>query len=257
MRYKALDIVRPIEELVPIYTKESWDNCGFLIGDKDKYVSSALLALDCSEDVVDEAIKNGNDIIITHHPLIFSPLKSITPYTLAGRTIEKAIKNNIIIYAAHTNLDKAEQGLSKLMADSLSLINCSVLSKDGFGLVGEVKPENKLYFHQLIELLKKQFKVDIIRCSKPINSLITTIAVCSGSGQQFIGDAIEKKAQVYISGDISYHNFYVPNNMIVIDIGHYGSEFGVTKFLYNLVSKNFANFAVSITEQNNNPIYYY
>ena len=104
---RAIDLVRPIEELAPLEVQEKWDNCGFSVGDPYAEVSKALIALDCTEEVVDEAIECGADIIIAHHPLIFGGVKKISPQNWLGRTIIKAIQHNITIYAAHTNMDKA------------------------------------------------------------------------------------------------------------------------------------------------------
>ena len=102
---RACELVAPIEEFAPLALQESWDNCGFSVGDPQREVRKALVALDCTEEVLDEAIELGCDVIITHHPLIFKGMKSITPANMAGRIVTRAIKNDIAIYAAHTNMD--------------------------------------------------------------------------------------------------------------------------------------------------------
>jgi dinuclear metal center YbgI/SA1388 family protein len=135
----AGDLVAPIEQFAPVCMQEKWDNCGFVVGDASLDVSKALIALDCTEAVIDEAIQIGADIVITHHPLIFGGVKKISTSNWLGRIIYKAIKNNIVIYCAHTNMDKAAGGVSGLMAEQLGLKNVSVLTEDGFGLVGDLE----------------------------------------------------------------------------------------------------------------------
>ncbi len=151
---KASELVRPIEEFAPVHEQEKWDNCGFSVGDPQMEVSKALIALDCSEAVVDEAIAAGADIIITHHPLIFGGVKKITPQNELGRIIYKAVKNNIAIYAAHTNMDKAAGGVSAVMADKLGLCGREVLTPDGFGIAGSLEKECSV--EEFVGKLKKE-----------------------------------------------------------------------------------------------------
>ena len=254
-KMKAIDLVRPIEEMAPLFEQEKWDNCGFSVGDPLGEVSKALVALDCTEDVVDEAIEIGADIIITHHPLIFGGVKKISPQNQLGRIIYKAVQHNIAIYAAHTNMDKAAEGVSALMAQKLGLQGCVPLTPDNFGMVGNL--ENKCTVEELAAMAREAFGVDVIRCSAPLENKVSRVAVCGGSGKSFIADAMQQGAQVYITGDITYHDFYAERGFMVMDIGHYFSEYGIVGLFANIVSKNFPNFAVSISTKNNNPIYYY
>ena len=252
---KASELVRPIEEFAPVCEQEKWDNCGFSVGDPHMEVSNALIALDCTEAVVDEAIERGADIIITHHPLIFGGVKKITPQNELGRIIYKAVKHNIAIYAAHTNMDKASGGVSAIMADKIGLVQREILTPDGFGIAGSL--EKELSVEEFVGKLKNAFGVDVVRCSAPLDEKITKVAVCGGSGKSFIADAMGKGAQVYVTGDITYHDFYAEKGFMVMDIGHYFSEYSIVDVFANIVSKNFPNFAVSISKRNNNPIYYY
>lgn len=252
---KAIELIRPIEEFAPLENQERWDNCGFSVGDPEQEVSKALIALDCTESVVDEAVESGADIIITHHPLIFGGVKRITPQNELGRVIAKAIKGNIAIYAAHTNMDKAAGGVSSLMAEKLELQQLEILTPDGFGLVGNLPEE--ITALELVKRVKERFNLLNIRVSRPLEDKICRVAVCGGSGRSFIGDALQKGAQVYITGDITYHEFYTERGFMVMDIGHYCSEYDIVSVFANILSKNFPNFAVSISKRNNNPIYYY
>ncbi len=251
---RAIDLVRPIEEMAPLDGQEKWDNCGFSVGDPYAEVSRALIALDCTESVVDEAIECGADVIIAHHPLIFGGVKKISPQNWLGRVIYKAIRNNIAIYAAHTNMDKAAGGVSSAMADKLMLQQREALTPDNFGVVGTLP--QPLPGEEFVELVKRRFGVEFVRTSALPEEKISRVAVCGGSGKSFIPDAMEKGAQVYVTGDITYHDFYTETGFSIVDIGHYSSEYGIVDVFANILSKNFPNFAISISKKNNNPIYY-
>ena len=252
---KAKELVEPIEAFAPVELQESWDNCGFSVGDPQKRVKGVLIALDCTEEVLDEAIGLGCDMIITHHPLIFRGIKSVTPNNYTGRIITRALKNGIVIYSAHTNMDKAVDGVSALMAKKIGLEELEPLTGENLGLVGNLSVP--MHFGKLVEIVKKEFGVGHLRVSEPVDGEIKRIAVCGGSGHSFIGDAMAKGAQVYITGDITYHQFYCEKGFMVMDIGHYNSEYDVVALFANILYKKFPNFAVSISRKNNNPIYYY
>lgn len=251
----AQELVLPIEKLAPLASQEGWDNCGFSVGDPCREVTKALVALDCTEDVVSEAVELGCDIIITHHPLIFSGVKSITPADITGRIIEKVIKHNIVVYAAHTNMDKFSGGVSGNMADKLGMIERTALTADGFGMIGEL--EKPVLFEDFAQLAKERFCLSSVRCSKPYKGEISRVAVCGGSGKSFIKDAMRQRAQVYITGDIPYHDYYCEKGFVVMDIGHYGSEYNIVEVFTKILCENFPTFAVSVSRKNNNPIYYY
>ena len=255
MKMKAFELVAPIERFAPLAQQEKWDNCGFCIGDPCQEVSKALVALDCTEAVVDEAIVCGADIIIAHHPLIFSGVKKISPQNWLGRVICKAISNGIVVYAAHTNMDTAAGGVSGLMAQKLGLKECEALLPDSFGVVGNM--EEELTAEEFAAKVKEVFEVDVIRSSEPVDGKISRVAVCGGSGKSFMHEAMLSGAQVYVTGDVTYHDFYTEKGFMVIDIGHYFSEYGIVGLFANILSENFPTFAVSISKENNNPIYYY
>jgi dinuclear metal center YbgI/SA1388 family protein len=251
----ARELVTPIEMFAPIATQEGWDNCGFSVGDPNKQVHKALLALDCTENVIWEAVELDCDIIITHHPLIFGGIKNVCPDNFTGRIIEAAIKNNLVIYSAHTNMDRAAAGVSALMAQRLELQNTSPLTADGFGMIGELaQPMDSEEFTRYVQ---HQYHDIPIRYSCPTEQKVQQIAVCGGSGKSFIKDALNRGAQVYITGDIPYHDFYCEEGFMVIDIGHYDSEKDIVKLFAKILCENFPTFAVSTSIQNYNPIYYH
>ena len=257
---KVKDIVAVIEEFAPLSIQEGWDNSGLCVGSPEDEVTSVLFALDCTPALVDEAIECGADMIITHHPLIFSGLKKITPDDMIGAAVIKAIKAGISIYAAHTNADKVIEGVSGAMAAKLGLQNVSILDEDGegtgLGVVGDLP--QPMTSDQTLALVKEKFGLKVVKSSAPVQTMISRVAMCGGSGGSLIGAARKSGAQLYISGDISYHNFFTPEGFMIMDIGHYESEIEIVDILFSLIKKNFPTFAVRITQNlNSNPIYYF
>ena len=257
---RVRDIINVIEEFAPSSIQEGWDNSGLCIGSPDDEVTSILLALDCTPELIDEAVECGADMIVTHHPLIFSGLKKISSDDLVGRAVIKAIKNGISIYAAHTNADKVLSGVSGAMARRLGLENVSILADEGdgtgLGVVGTLP--QPLTSRQALELVKEKFGLKVVKSSKPVEGPVTKVAMCGGSGASLIKAAQKAGAQLYISGDISYHNFFTQNDFMIMDIGHYESEIDIVEILFSLIKKNFPTFAVRITQNiNSNPIYYF
>ena len=159
MEYKVKDVTAVIEEFAPLSIQEKWDNSGLCIGSQDAPVKSVLLGLDCTSELVDEAISCGADMIVTHHPLIFSGLKRISSDDTVGEAVIKAIKAGISIYAAHTNADKVIAGVSGAMAAKLGLQNVEILSEDGegtgLGVVGEFP--DAITADQAIQIVKERF----------------------------------------------------------------------------------------------------
>ena len=257
---KVRDVIAVIEEFAPLSIQEGWDNSGLCVGSPEAEVSSVLFALDCTESLVDEAVECGADMIITHHPLIFSGLKKISPEDQVGAAVIKAIKNGISIYAAHTNADKVIAGVSGAMAAKLGLVDVQILDEDGegtgLGVVGNLS--QPLAVESVMSLVKDRFALKVLKSSKPLDGMITRVAMCGGSGGSLIGAARKSGAQLYISSDISYHNFFTPEGFMIMDIGHYESEIEIVNILFSLIKKNFPTFAVRITQNiNSNPIYYF
>ena len=260
MEYKVKDVIKVIEDFAPLSIQEGWDNSGLCIGSSDAPVSSVLFGLDCTPELVDEAMECGADMIVTHHPLIFSGLKKISPDNPVGEAVIKAIRAGISIYAAHTSADKVIAGVSGAMAARLGLVNVSILDEDGdgtgLGVVGDL-PET-LTANEAVELVKERFSLKMLRASRPIDGKISRVAMCGGSGGSLIGAAKKSGAQLYLSGDISYHNFFTGEDFMIMDIGHYESEIEIVDILFSLIKKNFPTFAVRITQNiYSNPIFYF
>ncbi len=257
---KVKDIINVIEDFAPLKIQEEWDNSGLCVGSPEDEVSSILIALDCTPELVDEAIACGADMIITHHPLIFTGLKKINPEDFVGLAIIKAISAGIAIYSAHTSADKVIKGVSGAMATKLGLKKVEILDDEGegygLGVVGELSKE--LTAEELIALVKEKFSLKTIKVSRPIDEKIKKVAMCGGSGSSLIPKALSSGAQAYISADMSYHHFFTQDNFMILDIGHYESEIEIVEVLFSLLKKKFPNFAVRITENiYSNPIFYF
>jgi len=257
---KVKDIIKVIEDFAPLSIQEGWDNSGLCVGSPEDEVTSVLLALDCTPELVDEAVACGADMIVTHHPLIFSGLKKISPDDMVGKAVMKAIKAGISIYAAHTSADKVLEGVSGAMAARLGLSNVSVLDEDGegtgLGAVGDLP--QPMTADQATAFVKERFALKVMKTSRPSDGMISRVAMCGGSGGSLIKAARKAGAQLYISGDISYHNFFTSDDFMIMDIGHYESEIEIVDILFSLIKKNFPTFAVRITQNiNSNPIYYF
>jgi dinuclear metal center YbgI/SA1388 family protein len=260
---KIKQITNFLESYAPLSYQESYDNCGLIVGDAKAEVKGALITLDCTEAVIDEAIATGCNLVIAHHPIIFSGLKKLNGSNYIERTVIKAIKNNIAIYAIHTNLDNVFNGVNAKIAEKLGLINCKVLALKqevnldlvGSGIIGELKtPINTEVF---LESLKTKMQTKCIRHTLIVKEKIQRVAVCGGSGSFLLKNAKAAKADVFITSDFKYHEFFDAENKIVIaDIGHYESEQFTKDLIYDLLVKNFTKFAVRLSKVNTNPIKY-
>lgn len=228
-------IIRKIEEFAPLETMQKWDNSGWQINLGNKQTSKILLTLDVTPAIVDEAIKKKCDLIISHHPVFFNNIKSITsPYII------KAIKNNIQIYSAHTNLDIAQGGVSEYLAEK-----CGVKDLDtAFEFIKYKNYSKAMNFSKLISTLKTVFCLPTVRVVNSGRKTYSSIAFCSGSGADFIRDLEEIGIDVFITGDLKHHQALNASKMTVIDLGHYHSE----RFVVEIFNKILVDEDVEIIE---------
>lgn len=362
---KVKEITDYLETIAPLAYQESYDNAGLICGSHSMEVTAALICLDSTEAVIDEAIKTGCNMVIAHHPIVFSGLKKINGKNYVERVIIKAIQNNIAIYAAHTNLDNVHNGVNAKIAEKLGLVNCKILApqkgllkrlitfapKDkaedirkalflagagnignydecsfnsegtgtfragedtdpyvgeqgkqhqeketkietifpayleskiigalikvhpyeevaydlipltnmhervGAGMIGELPSEmDEMIF---LKQLKQVMKADGIRYTALRDKKIKKVAVCGGSGSFLLQNAIQKNADVFVTSDFKYHQFFDAENGIVIaDIGHYESEQFTMELFYDLLKEKFNTFAIHLSKINTNPINY-
>ena len=362
---KIKDVTTILERLAPLSYQESYDNSGLIIGDRNDDLKSILITLDCTEEVLDEAIKNKCNLIVAHHPILFKSIKKLNGDNYVQRVIIKAIKNNISIYAIHTNLDNVMDGVNSTIANRLELINCKILqpkydilkqlivycpesyskklkeslfslgagaigdyeqcsfsskgigtffpkkdskpfigdigkvhesSEDciemifpkniegaiiecinknhpyeevayqifnldikyknvGSGLIGELK--ESIEEKDFLSFLKDKMNTSIIRHTNLRNKKIKKVAVCGGAGSFLLSTAISKNADIFISSDFKYHEFFDADNKLVIaDIGHFESEQYTKDLIYDFLRKKITKFAVHLSQVNTNPINY-
>lgn len=227
---------------------DSWDNTGFQIGHDDFNVEKILISLDINEGVLNKAIEEDYQMIITHHPLIFKPLKSLTNETYKERLILKAIQHNIVIYNAHSNLDLAKGGVNDVLADLLKLQNPICLStfkiEDGevygYGRIGDIE---KTKIKDYLDIVKFQLDVKNLKVYGDIEKSISRVAVCGGSGSEFIYDAHKLGADIYITGDIKYHDaeMGIQLGLVLVDAGHYHTEKVILPIIKEYLYNKFKN----------------
>lgn len=253
------DIASAIEEFAPKRLQEPYDNAGLQVGDPSMEVSAALLCLDVTEDILKEALERHCNLIVSHHPLLFNGLKEVTGKTATERIVIKAIRENVAIYSAHTNLDSAWEGVSHEIAHIMNLRNLKVLEPNeadpttGLGVIGDVEPTPKLEF---LRKLKNSFKVKCLRYSSQSPQLVVRkVAICGGSGATLIKKAISSNADIIITGDVKYHDFTSYGlDIIIADIGHYESELCTKKIFSRIIREKFPDFVTYFAESETNPI---
>lgn len=363
---KIKNVVEYLESIAPRSLQESYDNAGLIVGDKNLTVTGILIALDTIEAVLDEAIQKGCNLVVAHHPIVFGGLKTFTGKNYVERVILKAIKNDIAIYAAHTNLDNVyRNGVNGKIAEKLGLTKTRILSPkkgllkklsvfvpieatesiknalfnagagsignysecsfrtEGVGsfkanassnpTVGEIGTQHEEKEHRLevvfpaylqhaivrklieahpyeevaydiyalenihqeigsglvgeleepmetmafLKMLKLNMKADGIRYTALCKKKIKRVALCGGAGSFLLRNALGAQADIFITGDYKYHQFFDAENRIIIaDIGHYESEQYTIELFYELLTQKFRNFAIHCTEVNTNPINY-
>lgn len=226
------EIINFMEKIAPPDFKESFDNVGLMVGDKEKEIKKILIALDCTLKVIEEAKDVKAELILTHHPLLFRKPSNITTDTLMGKKIIELIKNDINLYSAHTNWDSVSGGLNdtivKLMGFEVNkIIEPSKNSQDksnGIGRIVSLKDEISL--NTIIEKLKANLGVENLRYTGDLNRNIKKIAVINGSGEDFFQISQELGADCIITGDTTYHyvSDYTEMGLCIVDVGHFPSE---------------------------------
>ena len=268
---KVRDIYEILNGFAPYGLQESYDNSGLQVGDFSADSNGILLAVDVTEKVVDEAIREGINTIVSHHPLIFGGINKITAESATGRIIMEAVRHGISIISCHTNIDKAYNGVSYRMGTLLGLTGMRPLSAEslcdkspadsdseittGLGVIGTLP--TPLSFENFADKVKDAFSCDSIRHSRVLKPMISTVALCGGSGGSFLSLAAASGADVYVTADLRYHDFFKAEESITtIDAGHFETERCVIDIFYDILTKNFTNFAVRRTSEKTNPVIY-
>lgn len=249
------EFVRIFETLYPKNLAYDWDNVGLQIGTMNKDINKALISLDLTSDVIDEAIHNKVDLILVHHPLIFAPIKSINSDTVIGKAITRLIKNDITLYVAHTNFDISNYGMNKILADKLNLKNQRLLDEitedEGLGIVGEV---DSIKLKDYIKIVKETFNLDHVLLIGNEEDTIKNVAISGGSGSSNIMNAKRKNADLYISGDLTYHHAINCRELKLnaLDVGHNIEKFFMPK-LKEILIKQGINIELIVSEIDTNP----
>lgn len=260
---KIKDVIHALEQFAPLPLQESFDNSGLQIGLTENEVSGALLCLDITEAIIDEAIFKQCNLIVAHHPLIFKKLAHITNENFVQRCVIKAIKNDITIVAMHTNIDNATNGVNFKIAEKLGLNNIQFIGETkcvegvngASGVIGNLN--EPIESDDFIILLKKLFDVECVQCNELLRRPIKRIAMTGGSGAFMLNEALKAGADAFITGEMHYHDFFDYEQKIQIAvIGHYQSEQYTTEIFKSIIEKYCNNIKCFISEINTNPIIY-
>lgn len=220
------DIIDIIEHAAPLKWQEGWDNSGLQVGERNAQVNAVLLTTDVTEAVVSEAIAKHCELVLSHHPLLYHKLKSVTGRTAQERIVQMAIKHDVAIYSSHTPMDSWIHGVSGRMAKKLGMQNVRLLTGDeehGLGVIGELS--QPMRFGQWLQEVKAVFGATYIRYVEPREEWVSRIALCGGAGSEFVEDAIAQGADVFLSADCKYHEMEAVRGRIgLVDIDHWISE---------------------------------
>lgn len=256
---KLRDIVAALERLAPLRLQDEWDNSGLQVGFPESEISGILVCLDITEAIVDEAASKGCNLIVSHHPLLFKPLRQVSDATCQQRCVVRALASGISIYSAHTSLDNAPGGVNHKIAALLGLQNLRwLLPQDGedagSGLVGELpQPEADTEFFARV---KRLFGVQCLRHSEPDGRQIRRVALCGGAGAFLLRDAVRTGADCFLSGEFHYHDYFENGGVLLCELGHYQSEQYTQDLLQEYLAANCPGVRVVKTDQDTNPICY-
>lgn len=247
---KVKELYERISLVIPENLRESWDNDGLMCSaDTSSEVNNVLIALDVTEEIVDYAIERNFDLIISHHPLIFTPITHVTEDMHTARKIIKLITNNVSVFSFHTRLDKVSGGVNDILAGILGLTDVTTFGEGEMGRIGTLKEDYDL--EQFADLVKMSLGADAVRIADAYNP-VKRVALVGGDGKSFVKDAIAEGADTYLSGRISYNVMEEAAEMGInlIEAGHYFTENPVTGYLANLVSSIDGNAYIEIADSN-------
>ena len=259
---KVRQVLDALEQYAPLPLQDGFDNAGLQIGlTEEQEVTGALLCLDVTEAIVDEAERLGCNLIVAHHPLLFHGLKSITGKNYVERCVVKAIQKGITIYAAHTNLDNAQGGVNYRIADTIGLTNLQFLDSKvatvpaGAGVIGDL-PE-AMNEQDFLLRLKQLFNICCIRHNPLSGRMIHRVALCGGAGGFLLSNAIAQGADAFLTGEMRYHDYFGHDDeLLIAEMGHYESEQYTIDIFAEVLSARFPDLIIIKTSLNTNPINY-
>ncbi|MHD0319176.1 Nif3-like dinuclear metal center hexameric protein [Fusobacterium sp. THCT1E2] len=252
------DIINFLEEKYPRSNAEDWDNVGLLVGNNKKEIKRVQLSIDATENAINYASDNDIDMIITHHPLIFKPLKSIVMSEVLGRKIIKLIENRINLYSMHTNLDSSKDGLNDYILELLEVKKYKIIDmneKDETAGIGRIYSlEERVSISQYADFIKEKMKIKNVRIiSSDIKSEVKKIALINGSGMSYWRKIKSLGADLFVTGDISYHDALdaKESGLHLIDIGHFESE----NCFSELLKRNLKEMGLEVVVFNDGPVF--
>jgi dinuclear metal center YbgI/SA1388 family protein len=256
-------VLSALEQFAPLPLQESWDNAGLQIGLTEAEVSGALLCLDVTEKIIDEAVAKGCNLVVSHHPLLFRGLKQISDATDVQRTVWKAVRKGICVVSMHTNLDNAPGGVNFKIAERLGLSGVGFFASKtidgmecGSGVIGQLA--QPMAADDFIQHVKKQMEAESAMCNELLRRPISRVAVCGGAGDFLLDDAVRAGADAFLTGEMHYHQYFGHEQQIQICvIGHYESEHFSTEIFRDIIQKACPEVRTVIAETNTNPIIYF
>lgn len=264
---KIKEIIDFLNEVAPLHFQEDYDNAGLITGHPEMDLSGVLICLDATEPVIEEAIALGCNMVVAHHPILFRGIKKLNGKTYVERTIIKAIKHDIAIFAIHTNLDNVfVSGVNTKIAERLGLIRTEILQQKpgllhkehavGAGVIGTLSSPQAS--HQFLQYVKEKMELSVIKHTALCKDKIETVAVCGGAGGFLLEAAKSRGADIFITSDYKYHEFFDADNAIIIaDIGHFESEKYTIELLHDLLVNKFSTFVPHRTKTTTNPVHYF
>ena len=251
-----------LERFAPLPLQESWDNAGLQVGLTETEVSGALLCLDVNERIVDEAVQKGCNLIVSHHPLLFRGLKTISDLTDVQRTVMKAIQKGICVVSMHTNMDNAKGGVNFKIAEKLGLQQVRFFApktvdgiEAGSGVIGEYA--DPLAADDFVKAVKQAFDVECALCNELLRRPISRVAICGGAGDFLLDTAVAEGADAFITGEMHYHQYFGYEQTIQICvIGHYQSEQFTSEIFRDIIEKECPDVRTEIATTCTNPILY-
>ena len=251
-----------LERFAPLPLQESWDNAGLQVGLTETEVSGALLCLDVNERIVDEAIRKGCNLIVSHHPLLFRGLKTISDLTDVQRTVMKAIENRLCVISMHTNMDNAKGGVNFRIARKLELKDVEFFASKqvdgieaGSGVVGKLA--EPMAADDFILKVKRIFGVECAMCNELLRRPVSKVAICGGAGDFLLDEALKTGADAFITGEMHYHQYFGYEQQIQICvIGHYQSEQFTSEVFQEIIQEACPGVKTCIAETCTNPILY-
>ncbi|MBR1502553.1 MAG: Nif3-like dinuclear metal center hexameric protein [Prevotella sp.] len=257
---KIKEVLSALEQFAPLPLQESWDNAGLQVGLTETEVSGALLCLDVTEKIVDEAVCKGCNVIVSHHPLLFRGLKTISDLTDVQRTVRKAVQQDICVISMHTNMDNAKGGVNYRIAQKLGLTDvrflaASATAESGSGVVGELT--EPMAADDFVLLVKRTFGVECAMCNELLRRPIRRVALCGGAGDFLLDEAVKAEADAFITGEMHYHQYFgYEQQLQICVIGHYQSEQFTTEIFEEIIRQACPGVRTLTAETCTNPIYY-